>query len=108
LFGESAQADQAVSHLHSLLDGSPADFEIQLDIAQVYEESKRWADAEQAVHAAEKLQADSSGKEMTGFILGAIFERQKKYDQAEEEFRKVLDANPRNASALNYYGYMLA
>ena len=45
---------------------------------------------------------------MTGFLLGAIFERQKKYDQAEEEFRKVLDANPRNSSTLNYYGYMLA
>jgi tetratricopeptide (TPR) repeat protein len=108
LFGENAQADQAVSKLHALLDGSAADFEIQLDIAQVYEESKRWADAEQAIHAAEKIQPDSSGKEMTGFLLGAIFERQKKFDQAEEEFRKVLDANPRNASTLNYYGYMLA
>jgi tetratricopeptide (TPR) repeat protein len=108
LIGENAQADQAVSHLRSLLDGSSADFEVQLDIAQVYEEGKRWADAEQAVHAAEKVQPDSSGKEMTGFLLGAIFERQKKYDQAEEEFRKVLNANPRNASTLNYYGYMLA
>jgi tetratricopeptide (TPR) repeat protein len=108
LFGENAQADQAVSKLHALLDGSAADFEIQLDIAQVYEESKRWADAEQAIHAAEKIQPDSSGKEMTGFLLGAIFERQKKFDQAEEQFRKVLDANPRNASTLNYYGYMLA
>jgi tetratricopeptide (TPR) repeat protein len=108
LFGENAQADQAVSKLHALLDGSAGDFEIQLDIAQVYEESKRWADAEQAIHAAEKIQPDSSGKEMTGFLLGAIFERQKKFDQAEVEFRKVLDANPRNASTLNYYGYMLA
>jgi Tfp pilus assembly protein PilF len=45
---------------------------------------------------------------MTGFMLGAIFERQKKFDQAEEQFRKVLDGNPRNPSVLNYYGYMLA
>src|SRR6202166_1771178 len=44
LFGENAQADQSVSHLHGLLDGSAADFEIQLNIAQVYEESKRWAE----------------------------------------------------------------
>jgi tetratricopeptide (TPR) repeat protein len=108
LFGENAQADQAVSKLHALLDGSVGDFEVQLDIAQVYEESKRWADAEQAIHAAEKIQPDSNGKEMAGFLLGAIFERQKKFDQAEEQFRKVLDANPRNASTLNYYGYMLA
>lgn len=108
LLGENAQADQAAAKLRALLDGSPADFEIQLDIAQVYEQVKRWPDAEQAIHAAEKIEPDSSGREMTGFLLGAIFERQKKYDQAEEEFRKVLTANPRNASALNYYGYMLA
>jgi tetratricopeptide (TPR) repeat protein len=108
LLGENAQADQAVSQLRALLDGSPADFEVQLDIAQVYEESKRWTDAEAAIHAAEKLQRDSQGKEMTGFLMGAIFERQKKFDQAETEFRKVLDLNPRNSSTLNYYGYMLA
>jgi tetratricopeptide (TPR) repeat protein len=108
LLGENAQTDQAASQFRSLLDGSPADFEVQLDIAQVYEESKRWTDAEAAIHAAEKLQRDSQGKEMTGFLMGAIFERQKKFDQAETEFRKVLDLNPRNSSTLNYYGYMLA
>lgn len=108
LFGENQQADQAVSKLHALLDGSPADFEVDLDIAQVYEQSKRWADAEQSVHEAEKVQGNASGAEMTGFLLGAILERQKKYDQAEQEFRKVLNANPHSASTLNYYGYMLA
>src|ERR1700722_7617277 len=108
LLGENSQADEAVAKLHAMLDGSAADFEIQLDIAQVYEESKRWADAEQAIHAAQKQQPDSSGNEMTGFLMGAIFRGKKKFDQAEEEFRKVLDANPRNASTLNYYGYMLA
>src|ERR1700676_1806228 len=45
---------------------------------------------------------------MAGFMLGAIFDRQKKYDQAEEQFRQVIQANPRNPTALNYYGYMLA
>ncbi len=108
LFGENQQADQAVTKLNALLDGSPADFEIHLDIAQIYEESKRWTDAEQSVHEAEKVQGNTSGAEMTGFLLGAIFERQKKFDQAEEQFRKVLDANPHSASTLNYYGYMLA
>jgi tetratricopeptide (TPR) repeat protein len=108
LLGENAQADQAVSQLRALLDGSPADFEVQVDIAQVYQESKRWNDSETAIHAAEKLQGDSQSKEMTGFLMGAIFERQKKFDLAETEFRKVLDLNPRNASTLNYYGYMLA
>ena len=41
-------------------------------------------------------------------MLGAIYERQKKFDQAEQQFRKVLEVNPDNAAVLNYYGYMLA
>jgi Flp pilus assembly protein TadD len=108
LYGENAQTDQAATLLRAQLDGTANDFEIQLDLGQVYEQGKRWPDAEQAIHAAEKVAPGPSEKEMAGFMLGAIFERQKKFDQAEEQFRGVLDANPRNPSALNYYGYMLA
>jgi tetratricopeptide (TPR) repeat protein len=108
LLGEDAQTDPAVAQLRQLLDGTPNDFEIDLDLAQVYEEGKRWAEAEQSVHAAEKIAPESSAKETVGLMLGGIFERQKKYDQAEEQFRKVLDGNPNNSAVLNYYGYMLA
>jgi tetratricopeptide (TPR) repeat protein len=108
LLGQNAQTDQAVAQLRQLLDGTPADFEIQLDLAQVQEQARHWPEAEQAVHAAEKIAPQSSDKETAGFLLGAIFERQKKFDQAEEQFRQVLDKNPRNPSVLNYYGYMLA
>jgi tetratricopeptide (TPR) repeat protein len=108
LLGQNAQTDQAVAQLRQMLDGTPADFEIQLDLAQVQEQGHRWPEAEQAVHAAEKIAPQSSDKETTGFLLGAIFERQKKFDQAEEQFRQVLRANPRNPAVLNYYGYMLA
>ncbi|MBZ5661437.1 MAG: tetratricopeptide repeat protein [Acidobacteriia bacterium] len=108
LFGENAQTDQAASLLRAMLDGSAADFEIQLDLAQVYEQGKRWPEAEQAAHAAEKIVPGPSEKETAAFLLGAIFERQKKFDQAEEQFRQVLADNPRNPATLNYYGYMLA
>ncbi|MGH9679155.1 MAG: tetratricopeptide repeat protein [Candidatus Acidiferrales bacterium] len=108
LYGENGQTDQAVSVLRAMLDGSSGDYEIQLDLGQVYEQARRWPEAEQAVHDAEKLNPAASEKEMAGFLLGAIYERQKKYDLAEEQFRQVLSANPRNSSTLNYYGYMLA
>ena len=41
-------------------------------------------------------------------MQGSIYERQKKYDLAEEAFRKVLADDPKNAMTLNYLGYMLA
>ena len=44
---------------------------------------------------------------MVWFLLGAIYERQKFFDKAEDEFKKVLQVNPKNAPVLNYYGYML-
>jgi tetratricopeptide (TPR) repeat protein len=37
-----------------------------------------------------------------------MLERMKKLDKAEVEFRKVLKADPDNAGAMNYIGYMLA
>ena len=109
LYGENAQTDQAASQLRQMLDGTAADFEIQIDLAQTFQQGfRRWPEAELAVHAAEKIAPGPSEKETAGFLLGAILERQKKYDQAEAEFQKVLGANPRNASVLNYYGYILA
>jgi len=41
-------------------------------------------------------------------MRGAMYERMKKFDAAEGEFRKVLAINPKSAGALNYLGYMLA
>jgi Tfp pilus assembly protein PilF len=79
-----------------------------LNIAQVYERARRYQEAEDAAHKAEAIPGDPRENEMTWFLLGAIYERQKQFDKAEEEFKKVLNVNPKNAAALNYYGYMLA
>jgi tetratricopeptide (TPR) repeat protein len=58
--------------------------------------------------AAEKLSLTNEDKEVVLFMRGAMFEKQKKLDQSEAEFKKVLAINPNSASALNYLGYMLA
>jgi Tfp pilus assembly protein PilF len=58
--------------------------------------------------AAEKLSNSEEEKEGVWFMRGAMYERMKKLDLAEVEFRKVLKANPDNAGAMNYIGYMLA
>ena len=42
------------------------------------------------------------------FELGAVFDKQKKFADAEAAFRQVLSRDPENAAALNYLGYMLA
>ena len=69
---------------------------------------KRWADAEAALNKAEQLSTKPEDKQYVAFLRGSTYERQKKYDEAEAEFRKVLAAEPQSAVTLNYLGYMNA
>jgi tetratricopeptide (TPR) repeat protein len=109
LLGENGQTDEAASALRKLLDGKPEDdLEIQFDLAQVYQEGQRYAEAEQAAHAAAAAASKPAEQEMAGLVLGGVYEREKKYDQAEDQFKAVLALDPHDASVLNYYGYMLA
>jgi tetratricopeptide (TPR) repeat protein len=107
LLGESGQTDEAVKILKAQLHGEAGDRETYLNIAQVYERGRHYQQAEEAAHAAEVLPGQARENEMVWFLLGAIYERQKFFDKAEEQFKKVLSVNPKNAPVLNYYGYML-
>jgi tetratricopeptide (TPR) repeat protein len=107
LLGENGQTDEAVKILRAQLHGDAADRDTLLNIAQVFERGRRYKEAEQAARAAEVLPGQPRENEMVWFLLGAIYERQKFFDKAEEQFKKVLAVNPKNAPVLNYYGYML-
>jgi tetratricopeptide (TPR) repeat protein len=107
LLGENGQTDEAVKMLQAQLTSSEVDRDTYLNIAQVYERGRRYKEAEEAARAAEVLPGQPRDNEMVWFLLGAIYERQKFFDRAEVEFKKVLAVNPRNAPVLNYYGYML-
>ena len=106
--GEMGQVGEAVNQLQALMNNTPADRELYLSVAQVYSQAKQFAEAEQAVNKALGYSSKPEEQEYSRFMLGSIYERQKKYDLAEEQFKKVLAVDPLNASAANYLGYMLA
>lgn len=108
LLGENQQTDDAVKLLQSGLKGTAADRDIYLNLSQVYEQGRRYPEAEQAARKAESLASDPQENEIAWLLLGAVYDKQKQYDKAEEEFKKALGVNPKNAQVLNYYGYMLA
>jgi tetratricopeptide (TPR) repeat protein len=108
LYGDKGDAATGTKLLQGLLHGSDSDEQVYLDIAQVQEHSKKYTDAEQSALKAEQMAQQPEEKQSAWYMLGAIYEREKKYDQAADEFQKVLDADPDNAAVLNYYGYMLA
>jgi tetratricopeptide (TPR) repeat protein len=107
LLSGMGKTDEAVAEVKANAKGE-LDREAQLQIAEIYEKGKRWADMAKALDAAEKLCTTDDQRETVFFMRGAMFERTKKFDEAEAAFRKTIDLNGKNASALNYLGYMLA
>jgi tetratricopeptide (TPR) repeat protein len=107
LMADLGKTDQAVAETKKLLNGKD-DRDTYLALANIYEKAKNYPETAKALDAAEKLSTTKDDKETIHFTRGAMYERMKKYPEAEAEFRKVLEVNPDSASALNYLGYMLA
>ncbi len=105
---DMGQPDAGLQQVKAQLKGTPEDREVYITLAQMYSRLKRWPEAEEALDKAEQLSTKPDDKEYVDFLRGSTYERQKKYEQAEEMFRKVLVSDPQNATALNYLGYMLA
>ncbi len=91
-----------------MLNGTPEDRSVYITLAQMNTRLKRFSEAEQALDKAEQLSTKADDKEYVWFLRGSTFERQKKYAEAEQQFRKVLASDPQYPQALNYLGYMLA
>jgi tetratricopeptide (TPR) repeat protein len=99
--------DASLKEFRALPDAGK-DRDILLFISTVQEKAKRYADEVKTLDSAEAISNTAPEKQAITFRRGAMYERQKNYDAAEQQFRKVIDADPRNAEALNYLGYMLA
>jgi len=107
VLADSRKFNEAVGVLKSLFDGK-SDRETHLAIAQIHEKAKNYKEMAAAIDEAEKLSKTNEEKEGIFFIRGAMYERSKRHDLAEAEFRKALAIDANNPAALNYLGYMLA
>jgi tetratricopeptide (TPR) repeat protein len=107
LAADMGKVDQAAEEVRSLLAGE-RDRDTYVALAQIYEKGKRYDEMTAALDEAGKLSTSKPEQIDIAFMRGAMFERMKKFDASESEFRKVLELDPDNGSALNYLGYMLA
>jgi tetratricopeptide (TPR) repeat protein len=103
--GDSAAA---IAQVKLMLKGTAEDRDVYIALSQMYSRIKDWPQAEASINKALELSTKPDDKIYAMFVAGSIYERQKKYELAEEEFHKVVVADPKNAQALNYLGYMLA
>jgi tetratricopeptide (TPR) repeat protein len=111
---DMGDADKALADVRAMLKGgansssNSEDREVYITLAQMNARLRRFGDAAQALDKAEALSSKTDDKEYVWFLRASNFEREKRYAEAEEQFKKVLASDPEHASALNYLGYMLA
>jgi len=105
---DMGEVGPAIDQVKSMLKGTSDDREVYIALAQMYSRVKDWPNAEASINKALELSIKQDDKDYAIFVAGSIYERQKKYEPAEESFRKVIASDPKNAQALNYLGYMLA
>lgn len=109
---DSGDADKAISDVRSMLKGGPEDREVYLRLGIMYTRAKRWNDAMDALAKAEGLSTKIDDKAYVWFLRGDVYQHQKMFDQAEAEFKHVLNSvspsDPQAGATLNYLGYMNA
>jgi len=109
---DTGEVDSAVADVHKMLKGGPEDREVYVRLAIIDTRAKRWSDAEKDLAKAEQISTKAEDKAYVWFLRGDMYQREKMFDQAEEEFKKVLSnttpADPQSAATLNYLGYMNA
>jgi tetratricopeptide (TPR) repeat protein len=102
---QSGKADAAVALLETVLKANGNDPSAYIALAQIYSEAER---GDQAVKVLLDAQVKFPAEGTIPFELGAVYDKQKRFSDAEAAFKQVLARDPDNAAALNYLGYMLA
>jgi tetratricopeptide (TPR) repeat protein len=109
---DTGQLDQAVADMRSMLKGGAEDRDVYVRLGIVYTRAKQWNDALEALAKAEEVSTKADDKAYVLFLRGDLYQRQKNFDAAEVEFKKVLSmtppTDPQAAATLNYLGYMNA
>ena len=101
----NGKADLGLALLEEAVTHHADDPVAYISLAQAYADAERGA---QAVQVLQDAQVKFPSDDAIAFELGTIFDKQKKFAEAESSFRQVLARDPENAIALNYLGYMLA
>ena len=101
----NGKGDQGIALLEEAVKHHADEPVAYISLAQAYSEAEHGA---QAVKVLQDAQVKFPSDDGIAFELGTVFDKQKKFPEAESAFRMVLSSDPENAIALNYLGYMLA
>ena len=102
---QDGKVDQGISVLEDAVKAHADEPPAYMALAQLYSDASR---GDQAVRVLQDAQIRFPSNNAIVFELGAVFDRQKRFVDAEAAFQVVIAREPDHAQALNYLGYMLA
>ena len=105
LYSSRGNFDRSEDLLRAMLETNQEDPRSFVALAGFYGEHRRLDDAVEVLESAEQRFPRNTS---ILFQLGAVFEQNDRFVDAERVFRRLLDSDPEHAPTLNYLGYMLA
>jgi tetratricopeptide (TPR) repeat protein len=108
IMADAGQSKAGTDILMNLLKTNPESVDIYVSLSEIYQQEKRYDDAEKILLRGENRNLQPEANERLKFQRASVYERKKDFDRAESLIKEMLKANPKNAMVLNYLGYMLA
>jgi tetratricopeptide (TPR) repeat protein len=105
LIAEKGRVDDGIKALQQLQKGSDEDLDVLSSMVGVYQRARKYDQAQGVLNTAVQR---FPNEEQVYFLQGSLYEKQKKYPEAEKAFRKALELQKDDPAVLNYLGYMFA
>ena len=99
------RTDESVNVLQELLKAKPEWTEAHAALGDMLRTEKKYNQAIGAYNNALKNTGENAGAWAIYYSRGIAHERNKKWDDAEKDFRKALELRPNDPNVLNYLGY---
>src|SRR6266704_1813776 len=88
IISEQGKVDEGIKALQQMQKGNDEDLDIMSAMVGVYQRAKKYGEAQNLLNTAA---ARFPTEEQVYFLQGSLYEKQKKYSEAEKAFRKALD-----------------
>jgi tetratricopeptide (TPR) repeat protein len=105
IIAEKGRVEEGIKALEQLAKNTEEDFDLLSAMTNIYQRARKFDDAQNVLNTATRR---FPGDERVYFLQGALYDKQKKFGEAEQQFRKALEIDENNAAVQNYLGFILA
>ena len=106
LYDEMDRSDETIAALLELEKEYPDSREVLNSIAEFYRMHERYAEAIPAYSKViDNIEKETARDWLIYYTRGIVFDQEKRWDEAEQDFKKALEIRPEQPMVLNYLAY---